>query len=263
MSGLAGSLEEAIGVFRTLEGLAGSLEEAAAMAVATLRAGRKILVCGNGGSACEAQHLAGELVGRYKQDRRALAAIALNADGAMWTYMPYGPFATLEIYRQWAEGVARGSDPLFFAIVDRATGKAAGIASYMRIDPAGGCIEVGGLAYSPLLQRTPAATEAMYLMMANAFALGYRRYEWKCNALNLPSRAAAQRLGFSYEGIFRQATVVKGRNRDTAWYSVIDAEWPALKAAFLQWLAPANFDERGVQGVALSGLTAPLLKQRG
>lgn len=191
------------------------------------------------------------------------AANALNADGAMWTYMPYGPFATLEIYRQWAEGAARGSDPLFFAIVDRATGKAAGVASYMRIDPAGGCIEVGGLAYSPLLQRTPAATEAMYQMMANAFALGYRRYEWKCNALNLPSRAAAQRLGFSYEGIFRQATVVKGRNRDTAWYSVIDAEWPALKAAFLQWLAPANFDERGMQRVALSALTGPLVKRRG
>lgn len=191
------------------------------------------------------------------------AANVLNTDGAMWTYMPYGPFPTLEIYRQWAEGVARGGDPLFFAIVDRATGKAAGVASYMRIDPAGGCIEVGGLAYSPRLQRTPAATEAMYLMMANAFALGYRRYEWKCNALNLPSRAAAQRLGFSYEGIFRQATVVKGRNRDTAWYSVVDAEWPALKAAFLQWLAPANFDAQGMQRVALSALTGPLLKQRG
>ena len=191
------------------------------------------------------------------------AANGLNADGGMWTYMAYGPFATLDIYRKWADGVARGSDPLFFAIVDRATGKAVGLASYLRIDPAGGCIEVGHLAYSPLLQRTPAATEAMYLMMEHAFTLGYRRYEWKCNALNLPSRAAAQRLGMSYEGIFRQATIVKGRNRDTAWYSVIDAEWAALKAVFVKWLVPANFDERGRQRVALSALTGPLLKQRG
>ena len=121
----------------------------------------------------------------------------------------------------------------------------------------------GSLAYSPLLQRTPAATEAMYLMMENAFALGYRRYEWKCNALNLPSRAAAQRLGMSYEGIFRQATVVKGRNRDTAWYSVTDPEWAALQQVFRQWLAPANFDAQGRQRMALSALTAPLLKQRG
>ena len=190
-------------------------------------------------------------------------ANTLNADGSMWTYMAYGPFATLEIYRQWAEGASRGSDPMFFAIIDRASGKAVGVASYMRIDPGNGCIEVGGLAYSPLLQRTPVATEAMYLMMENAFALGYRRYEWKCNSLNLPSRAAAPRRGFSYEGIFRQATVVKGRNRDTAWYSVIDAEWAALKGAFQQWLAPANFDAQGRQRVALSALTGPLLKQRG
>ena len=191
------------------------------------------------------------------------AANALNADGSMWTYMAYGPFAALEFYRQWAEGAARGNDPMFVAIVDRATGKAVGVASYMRIDPANGCIEVGGLAYSPLLQRTLAATEAMYLMMENAFRLGYRRYEWKCNSLNLPSRAAAQRLGMSYEGLFRQATVVKGRNRDTAWYSVIDAEWVALKEAYQKWLAPANFDAQGRQRMALSALTGPLLKQRG
>ena len=190
-------------------------------------------------------------------------ADALNADGSMWTYMAHGPFASFAIYREWAEGAARGSDPLFFAIVDRAKGRATGVASYMRIDPRNGCIEVGSLAYSPLLQRTPAATEAMYLMMENAFALGYRRYEWKCNALNLPSRAAAQRLGMSYEGIFRQATVVKGRNRDTAWYSVTDPEWAALQQVFRQWLAPANFDAQGRQRMALSALTAPLLKQRG
>jgi len=122
---------------------------------------------------------------------------------------------------------------------------------------------VGHINYSPLLQRTRAATEAMYLMMAQAFALGYRRYEWKCNALNHPSRAAAQRLGLSYEGLFRQATVVKGRNRDTAWYATIDSEWPALEAAFLQWLDPANFDAQGQQRRPLSFLTGPLLAQRG
>lgn len=191
------------------------------------------------------------------------AANVLNTDGSMWTYMAYGPFATLEIYRKWAEGVAGGNDPMFFAIVDRATGKPVGVASYLRVDPANGCIEVGHLAYSPLLQRKPAASEAMYLMMEQAFRLGYRRYEWKCNALNAPSRAAAQRLGFSYEGIFRQATVVKGRNRDTAWYSIIDAEWPALRGAFENWLAPANFDASGKQRMRLSSLTGPLLQQRG
>ena len=190
-------------------------------------------------------------------------ANALNTDGSMWTYMAYGPFDTAESYRQWAEGASRGNDPLFFAIVDQKTGRAVGVASYLRIDPANGCIEVGHLAYSPLLQRTPAATEAMYLMMDNAFRLGYRRYEWKCNSWNLPSRGAAQRLGMSYEGVFRQAVVVKGRNRDSAWYSVIDTEWPALKEMFQQWLAPANFDGHGKQRVALSALTGPLLKQRG
>jgi RimJ/RimL family protein N-acetyltransferase len=191
------------------------------------------------------------------------AANVTDTDGGMWTYMAYGPFATLDSYRLWADGAARGSDPLFFAIVDRATGKAAGVASYLRIDPANGCIEVGHLAYSPLLQRKSAATEAMYLMMENAFNLGYRRYEWKCNSLNKPSRTAAQRLGFSYEGVFRQATVVKGRNRDTAWYSVIDEEWPALQAAYQAWLAPGNFNVLGKQRMRLSSLTGPLLKQRG
>ncbi len=191
------------------------------------------------------------------------AANILNTDGGMWTYMAYGLFETLEIYRKWVESVAGGKDPMFFAIVDRATGKPVGVASFLRVDPANGCIEVGHLAYSPLLQRKAAASEAMYLMMEQAFKLGYRRYEWKCNSLNLPSRAAAQRLGFSYEGIFRQATVVKGRNRDTAWYSIIDSEWPALQKAFQTWLAPSNFGAKGQQKVSLSSLTGPLLKQRG
>ena len=148
--------------------------------------------------------------------------------------------------------MSRGNDPLFYAILDQATNRAVGVAGYLRIDPRNGSIEVGHLGYSPLLQRTPAATEAMYLMMARAFELGYRRYEWKCDSLNEPSRAAALRLGFVFEGIFRQAVVVKGRNRDTAWFSVIDSEWPALKAAFVNWLAPDNFDEQGRQLARLS-----------
>ncbi|OFZ66205.1 MAG: GNAT family N-acetyltransferase [Betaproteobacteria bacterium RBG_16_56_24] len=189
------------------------------------------------------------------------AANALDVGGKTWTYLPYGPFETLASYRTWIEQYCCGSDPLFYAIVDLAKGAAVGVASYLRINPSSGSIEVGHINYSPLLQRTPAATEAMYLMMARAFGLGYRRYEWKCNALNTPSRAAAQRLGLSFEGIFRQATIIKGRNRDTAWYAVIDCEWPAIKEAFLQWLSPSNFDERGKQRTRLSVLTAPILNQ--
>lgn len=183
------------------------------------------------------------------------SANSLDADGRMWTYLPYGPFGSLDSYRAWIEENSRRTDPLFFAIVDRAMGRAVGLASYLRIDPAAGSIEVGHLNYSPLLQRTPAATESMFLMMERAFHLGYRRYEWKCDALNGPSRAAAQRLGFSFEGIFRQAVVVKGRNRDTAWFSVIDSEWPALKIAFQRWLDPANFDQHGQQRERLSAFT--------
>ena len=184
------------------------------------------------------------------------AANRLDGEGRMWTYLPYGPFTSRETYLAWTEEVSRGSDPLFHAVVDLTTGRAVGVAGYLRIDSANGSIEVGHLAYSPLLQRTPAATEAMYLMMARAFDLGYRRYEWKCHALNAPSRSAAQRLGFSFEGIFRQAAVVKGRTRDTDWYSVIDEEWPARREAFRRWLDPANFDSQGRQRQRLSELMA-------
>ena len=190
-------------------------------------------------------------------------AYALDAEGRMWTYLFTGPFPTRESYRDWAGKASRSGDPLFHAIVDLATGKAVGVAGYMRIDPANGCIEIGHLAYSPLLQRTPAATEAMYLMMQRAFDLGYRRYEWKCDALNAPSRAAAKRLGFSFEGIFRQAVIYKGRSRDTAWFSIIGTEWPGLKTAFERWLDPANFDERGNQKARLSDLTDAAHKQSG
>jgi RimJ/RimL family protein N-acetyltransferase len=199
--------------------------------------------------------------GRHAAD--LYQANALDAEGRMWTYLPYGPFVSLEAYRAWLESVCAGDDPLFFAIVDLASGTASGLASYLRIDSAGGSIEVGHLAYSPRLQRTPAATEAMFLMMRSAFGAGYRRYEWKCNALNAPSRRAALRLGFSYEGLFRQAGIVKGRNRDTAWYAAIDAEWPALEQAYRTWLAPENFDAAGRQRVSLSALTAPIIATRG
>ena len=190
------------------------------------------------------------------------AAYALDVDGRNWTYLPYGPFDTLADFRIWVEKYCDGADPLFYAIVDHAKNEAVGVASYLRISPDIGSIEVGHINFSQLLQRTPAATEAMYLMMYQAFELGYRRYEWKCNALNAPSRTAAQRLGISFEGIFRQATIVKGRNRDTAWYAAIDSEWPALKKAFIQWLSPSNFDVHGKQKTRLSVLTAPILNQR-
>jgi RimJ/RimL family protein N-acetyltransferase len=186
------------------------------------------------------------------------AANLLDRDGRMWTYLAYGPFATEAGYREWLAPRQHSDDPMFFAIMDNTTGRAAGLASYLRIDPPQGAIEVGHLAYSPLLQRTRAATEAMYLMMKYAFALGYRRYEWKCNALNEPSCRAAERLGFKFEGIFRQATISKGRTRDTAWYSIIDREWPALAAAYEAWLAPVNFDTDGRQRVSLGQLTRAL-----
>lgn len=179
------------------------------------------------------------------------AANACDRDGQMWRYMPYGPFETLADYRQWVLERTCSRDPLFFAIVDRESKLATGVASYLRINPAQGSIEVGHLTYSHLLQRTAKATEAMYLMMERAFGLGYRRYEWKCDALNTASRAAAVRLGFSFEGVFRQAAVVKGRNRDTAWYSIIDREWPAVRDLLQRWLEPENFDDAGRQRVSL------------
>jgi RimJ/RimL family protein N-acetyltransferase len=185
------------------------------------------------------------------------AANAADRGGRNWTYLSYGPFAAAADYRVWAEQVAAGEDPLFHAVIDTASGKAVGVASYLRIDRANGAIEVGHINFSPLLQRTVAATEAMALMMARVFdELGYRRYEWKCDSLNAPSRSAALRLGFRFEGIFRQAVVVKGRNRDTAWFSILDREWPALKTAFARWLEPGNFDAAGRQVRSLAAVRA-------
>ncbi len=185
------------------------------------------------------------------------AANSEDRDGRMWTYLPSGPFADFSAYLAASHAAAANPERLTYAIVDGATEKALGVASYLNIEPSAGSIEVGAIAYAPRLQRTAAATEAMYLMMRRVFdALGYRRYEWKCNALNAASLAAALRLGFRFEGIFHQADVVKGRNRDTAWFSITDAEWPALKAAFARWLDPGNFDGDGRQRLSLSELTA-------
>ena len=212
------------------------------------------------------------MIGRYCRLERLDAdrdgqslfdAYALDSEGRNWTYLPHGPFENYAEFHIWLSGMAKLDDPFFFTIIDAESQTSVGIASYLRITPPAGSIEVGHIHYSPLLQRTPAATEAMYLMMEQAFALGYRRYEWKCDALNAPSRMAAQRLGLSYEGIFRQATVYKQRNRDTAWYATIDREWPDLKQAFEQWLDPNNFDNDRNQTIRLSTLTAPLLKATG
>ncbi len=174
-------------------------------------------------------------------------ANAIDHEGRNWTYMAYGPFESLDHYRAWVQKSGGSDDPLFFAVL-HANGKAVGVVSFMRIDRANGVIEIGHLAFSPLMQRTPMATEAIFVMLRRIFdELGYRRCEWKCDSLNAPSRAAAERFGFTYEGIFRHAVVVKGRNRDTAWYSIIDSEWPAIRSGFDRWLSPENFQVDGRQ----------------
>jgi RimJ/RimL family protein N-acetyltransferase len=175
----------------------------------------------------------------------------------VWTYLVAdSPYQSEAHLRRALEEKQAGSSAVFFAIVPQATEHAAGYASYMRMDPANGVIEVGNILLTPSLQRTIAATEAMYLMARHIFEdLGYRRYEWKCNANNEPSRRAALRLGFTFEGIFRQHIVIKGQNRDTAWFSMLDSEWPARKAAFEAWLDPANFDVEGRQRKSLAQLS--------
>lgn len=172
-----------------------------------------------------------------------------------WTYLSIGPFATGDAYRAYLDGASASLDPLHFTVIDLTTGRALGTLALMRIDPANGAIEVGFVVFSDELKRRPLTTEAQYLLMRYAFDdLGYRRYEWKCDSLNEPSRKAALRLGFQYEGLFRQATVYKGRNRDTAWFSIVDGEWPIVRQALEAWLAPGNFDERGVQRRKLEDL---------
>ncbi|WP_170332858.1 GNAT family N-acetyltransferase [Ruegeria arenilitoris] len=178
-------------------------------------------------------------------------AFAQDADGHNWTYLPYGPFGAELEFEDWVRANCADADPMFHTVLDRDE-TPVGLASFLRIAPAAGSIEVGHIHFSPLLQRTPMSTETMYLMMRRVFdELGYRRYEWKCDALNAPSRNAAERLGFTFEGIFRQATHYKGRNRDTAWYSIIDSEWPRVRDAFETWLEPDNFDASGQQRQSL------------
>ena len=189
-------------------------------------------------------------------------SFAADAKNQIWDYLPYGPFESAADLADWMHATCAGPDPYFFAIIDQTSNRAVGVASYLRINPNSGSIEVGHINFSPRLQSTIGATEAMYLMMRWAFMAGYRRYEWKCNALNLKSRRAAQRLGLSYEGLFRQATISKGRNRDTAWFAAIDAEWPMLQAAFETWLQPDNFDLSGQQKRSLSEMTDPVLVMR-
>ncbi|MFT4014262.1 MAG: GNAT family protein [Paracoccus sp. (in: a-proteobacteria)] len=173
----------------------------------------------------------------------------------LWDYLAYGPFADLAQYRDWQARMAASPDPLFYAMRDRRGGRVGGVASYLRIDPGNGVIEIGHIQIAPVLQRSPAATEAISLMIRWAFDAGYRRVEWKCNALNAPSITAARRYGFTYEGTFRQHMVTRGRNRDTAWFAILDREWPALEAAHRLWLAPGNFDAQGRQMCRLSDLT--------
>ena len=185
----------------------------------------------------------------------ALLFRAYAGQDHVWQYLPYGPFSSSSQYHRWIRETEADEAVEFLAVKNRFSGAYEGVASFLRIAPAAGSIEVGHINFSPALQNTRAGTEALYLMMAWAFDTGYRRFEWKCDALNEKSRRAAQRLGLSYEGVFRQAAVVKGRNRDTAWFAAIDAEWPALKEAFRVWLAPSNFDPDGRQNERLSDLT--------
>ena len=205
-----------------------------------------------------------EMYGRYcrlepldiqRHSEDLFQAYASDPSGKGWTYLFSKPFTSQKEFNQWLETTCQNKDPLFFVTIDLASDKAVGMTSYLRITPDMGVIEVGHIHFSPLMQRTPVATETMFLMMQRVFdELGYRRYEWKCDSLNQPSRKAAERLGFTFEGIFRQAVVYKNRNRDTAWFSIIDKEWPRLKQAFITWLDPDNFDASGQQLKSLQQL---------
>lgn len=202
------------------------------------------------------------LTGRYCQleplvaeKHAALLFCSFAGQDHVWDYLPYGPFSASSKYHRWVRETETDPSLQFYAIKNADSGAFEGVASYLRITPQAGSIEVGHINFSPALQRTRAGTEAIYLMMAWAFEAGYRRFEWKCNALNAGSRRAAQRFGFSYEGVFRQAAVAKGCNRDTAWFAAIDGEWPALKEAFGAWLVPSNFGPTGGQIESLADLT--------
>ncbi len=201
------------------------------------------------------------LQGKFARLERFEAAHAadlfesFNGYDALWDYMPYGPFHAASAYHRWAKDTALGDEPWFYAIRDHSTGHLGGVASFLNIVPSHGSIEIGHICLAPSIAGTRVSTEALAQMIAWAFEAGYRRVEWKCNALNIPSRYAAQRLGFSYEGVFRNHLIVKGRNRDTAWFAMTDAEWPALREAYGAWFSPRNFDAEGRQIERLSDLT--------
>jgi RimJ/RimL family protein N-acetyltransferase len=208
----------------------------------------------------EAVRLTGQYVVTEKLDPKKHVAdlwAAVKGHDELWDYMAYGPFADEKAFLAWLEERAALADPFAYAVIDKATGKAQGIVTLMETRPGARVIEIGNIVYTPSLQRTRNATEVQYLMARYVFDdLGYRRYEWKCNALNLPSRRAARRFGFTYEGTFRQHMIVKGRNRDTAWFAMLDNEWPGRRAAFERWLSPENFDDKGHQRESLSALNA-------
>lgn len=186
-------------------------------------------------------------------------AFSHDVRGANWTYMPYGPFTGFKEFSDWVHETCFGEDPKFYTIYQN--DKPAGVASFLRIEPKIGCIEIGHIHLSPLLQRTREGTEALMLMMEWAFSAGYRRLEWKCDALNAPSCHAAKRLGFSFEGLFRRATMYKSRNRDTAWYAIIAEDWTALHGTYQLWLNSDNFDSNGREIQKLSELTSSILLQ--
>lgn len=203
------------------------------------------------------------LAGRYctlepleAEKHAALLFRAFEGQDYLYDYLPAGPFHSAAQYHRWVKEVTSDQSSLFFVVFDHSKDAYLGVLSFLRIAPQAGSIEVGNINFSEAMQKSPASTEAIYMTMKWAFEAGYRRFEWKCNALNAPSRRAAQRLGFSYEGVFRQALVVKGRNRDTAWFAIIDREWPALKEAYRVWLDPSNFDSAGKQRERLGDLTS-------
>ncbi|EIC92099.1 acetyltransferase [Candidatus Aquiluna sp. IMCC13023] len=206
------------------------------------------------GSLCRLETLSAE---SHAQD--LFEAFSLDVSDSLWTYLPQGPFQSADEFLSWVQHVQGQQDPAFYAIIDEQTNKAVGVSAYLRIDQRASSIEIGWLTFSPLMQKKPIATEAMYLMMKNTFDLGYRRLEWKCNALNAPSIRAAARLGMSFEGVFRQAAIVKGHSRDTAWFSILDSEWPQVRSAIEAWLAEDNFYEAGNQRLRLSEVTLTLL----
>lgn len=207
-------------------------------------------------------HCSLEILNVDRHGQALYEADSLDHTGASWTYLPYGPFESRAQHAEWLETMASTEDPQFFAVID-AGGGPVGILSFQRIQPMHGVLEIGHVHFSPRLQRTPAATEAIALMLKRTFdELGNRRCEWKCNALNAASNRAAVRFGFRHEGVFRQAAVIKGRSRDTAWYSLLDSEWPLARQAFAEWLAPGNFDSAGQQRETLSAIRTRIESQR-